>query len=105
MGSDKHMYLFPKENLSMSCQTHGLGPVLASEPFRIPGVILPWTVHKNRKELLVECAALMAETQINFSRKKWLKPWQLAGQKQAMKWDLPAQMEEKDLSVQMGELS
>lgn len=99
MGSDKHMYLFPKENLSMSCQTHGLGPVLAL------CVILPWTVHKNRKELLVECAALMAETQINFSRKKWLKPWQLAGQKQAMKWDLPAQMEEKDLSVHMGELN
>lgn len=48
---------------------------------------------------------LMAETQINFSRKKWLKPWQLAGQKQAMKWDLPAQMEEKDLSVHMGELN
>lgn len=65
----------------------------------------PYTRTGRNYLLSVQCAALMAETQINFSRKKWLKPWQLAGQKQAMKWDLPAQMEEKDLSVHMGELS
>lgn len=64
----------------------------------------PYT-RTGRNYLLSVQHLLMAETQINFSRKKWLKPWQLAGQKQAMKWDLPAQMEEKDLSVQMGELN